>query len=225
MEGAGLATITRRIAGEFLHARRSRDSAGTILREFSAYSGLWRWAVRRGYAEVNPWTDQTAGMKTPRGDEQELGQERAYSTPELVNLLRAGQAELAPRRGGYAATFWDVMRLALLTGARASELMGLRCGDVIEDGAALPSPRNAKAVRRKAQLESFLSTPSRNAFFGTALPCCPITHRMRRFGRRCQPLAETSGVPRSSPPGSQPFVAASSARVMRWTSIASGVRS
>jgi hypothetical protein len=42
MEGIGLGEITRATAGEFLQERRAASAAGTVLREFSAYSGLWR---------------------------------------------------------------------------------------------------------------------------------------------------------------------------------------
>ena len=137
LEAVLLSDVSRRIAGEFLHDRRSTNAAETVMRDFSAFSGLWRWAVRRGYAEVNPWVDQTAGLKTRTAADKGRKQERAYSDDELVKLLQAGPKDLAPIGGGYAATFWDVFRLALLTGARAGELMGLRVRDVIEEGTAL----------------------------------------------------------------------------------------
>lgn len=136
LDTAPLSAVSRRIAGEFLAERRASSSAGTVLREFSGYSGLWRWAVRRGYAEVNPWADQTAGMRSPREDEGGAPK-RGYTSAEIVKLLRAGPTDLAPARGGYAATFWDAIRLALLTGARADEVFGLTVGDVLEDGTAI----------------------------------------------------------------------------------------
>lgn len=137
LEAASLSDVTRRTAGEFLQVRRAASAAGTVLREFSAYSGLWRWAVRRGYVDENPWTDQTKGMKAPRGAEAERAPERGFTPAELVELLRAERDELAPARGGYAPVFWDLFRLALLTGARADELLSLRVVDVIEDGTAI----------------------------------------------------------------------------------------
>ena len=137
LEGVSMADVTRRIAGEVLHEARTRNAAETVQRDFSAYSGLWRWAVRRGYINENPWADQTAGLKTPRQHDVGSGQERAFSADELVKLIRAGADSLAPSRGGYAATFWDLIRLCLLTGTRPSELLDLQVQDVIEDGAAL----------------------------------------------------------------------------------------
>ncbi len=75
-------------------------------------------------------------MRSPREDEGGTPK-RGYTSAELVKLLRAGPADLAPARGGYAATFWDAIRLALLTGARADEVFGLTVRDVLEDGAAI----------------------------------------------------------------------------------------
>ena len=128
--------VTRRIAGEFMQDRRGASASATVLREFSAYSGLWRWALRRGYADANPWSDQTAGLKALREDEQG-SRERAFTVAELVTLLHAGTDALAPNGGALGATFWDAMRLALLTGARLSELLDLTVAGVIEEGAAL----------------------------------------------------------------------------------------
>ena len=128
--------VTRRIAGEFIQDRRAASAGATVLREFSAYSGLWRWALRRGYADTNPWSDQTAGIKARRDDEQG-GKERAFTTAELVTLLRAGNDVLAPNGGALGCTFWDAIRLALLTGARQGELMDMAVSAVIEGGTAV----------------------------------------------------------------------------------------
>ena len=132
--------LSRRTAGEFIQQRREQGAAAeTIQREASAFNGLWRWAIRRGYAEVNPWSDQTAGLKAGREPNRTSpgGRERAYTADELCKLLRAGKDELAPGRGGYGATLWDAFRLLLLTGCRASELMELKIRDVIADGTAI----------------------------------------------------------------------------------------
>ncbi len=73
------------------------------MRDFSAFSGLWRWAVRRGYAEINPWVDQTASLKTRTAVDKGRKQERACSDDEPVKLLRAGPNDLAPISGGWRA--------------------------------------------------------------------------------------------------------------------------
>jgi len=135
LEAVSLSAVTRRIAGDFLQERRAAKAHETVMRDFSAFSGLWRWAVRRGHAEANPWLDQTAGMSRRRTHDKPEAK-RGYSSQELVKLLNATN-ELAPSRGGYAAAFWDIIRLLLLTGARASELLDLRLTDVVADGAAI----------------------------------------------------------------------------------------
>lgn len=144
MEGAALSDVTRRLAGEFIAHRRATRSAATVQREFSTYSGLWRWAVRRGYAETNPWHDQTAGLKQGRNATQGTTEKTGYSDTDLVKLIVADNEKLAPGGGGYGPIFWDMIRLALLTGARADELLSLRLCDVIEDGTAIATPQGGK---------------------------------------------------------------------------------
>lgn len=144
MEGAALADVTRRLAGEFIAHRRATVAAATVQREFSTFSGLWKWAVRRGYTEANPWHDQTAGLKQVRNAAQRVPEKRGYRDAELVKLIRADAAMLAPGRGGYGATLWDLIRLALLTGARADELLSLRLCDVIEGGTAIATSQDGK---------------------------------------------------------------------------------
>jgi len=145
LETVSLSAVSRRIAGEVIADRRAERASETVQRDFSAWNGLWRWAVRRGYADLNPWTDQTAGLKARRADED--GEtKRAYTPAELVKLLRAGGDLLAPQRGRYGPALWDLIRLGLLTGARASELAGLCVGDVIADGAAIATARRGKSA-------------------------------------------------------------------------------
>jgi integrase len=148
LEGVGLQQITRRLAGDFLAHCGERTSVATVKREASAYNGLWRWAMRRGHVDLNPWADQTGGLSAPRvATDIRDAPERGYTSAELVVLLSAGADDLAPNGGGYAATFWDLIRLSLLTGARPGELLGLRIMDVIQNGTAIAlaaTPRGGK---------------------------------------------------------------------------------
>jgi hypothetical protein len=89
LEAVSFSDVTRRIAGEVVAWRRGERASQTVQRDFSAWNGLWRWAVRRGYATTNPWTDQMAGMKAPRAGE-EGAEKRSYTPVELVSLLQAG---------------------------------------------------------------------------------------------------------------------------------------
>ena len=132
--------VTRRIAGDFIHWRGTDVSPAAVRREFSTPMGLWRWAVRRGHTDANPWTDQTAGLAA-HSPAAEDATKRAFTIPELVTLIRAKGDKWAPNGGGYGATLWDATRLALLTGLRAAELADLRIKDVIESGAVISVPR------------------------------------------------------------------------------------
>ena len=138
LEGVDLVSVTRRTAGAFITHRHATRAAATVRRESSTFNGLWRWARRKGHAEINPWEDQTAGLQAgpsngPRGN----AEKRGYTNAELVKLLRAGTDKLAPGGGGYGPALWDIIRLGLLTGARANELVSLRVCDVIEEGTYL----------------------------------------------------------------------------------------
>lgn len=138
-ETALLSQVSRQIAGEFLEYRLGQVSPAAVQREFSTPSGLWRWAVRRGYADQNPWSDMLADVKSrnaARLDGAEDSDERGFTAAELVKLLNAGPDMLAPNGGGYAATFYDLIRLLTLTGARPLSIMNLTCGDVYRQGGA-----------------------------------------------------------------------------------------
>jgi integrase len=139
--------VTRRMAGDFIHWRAGKVSPPAVRREFSAPMGLWRWAIRRGHTDMNPWTDQTAGLDVARSLADDRTK-RAFTVPELVTLIRASGSDWSPNGGGYGATLWDAVRLALLTGLRAAELADLRIRDLIEDRTAIAVPggktRNAR---------------------------------------------------------------------------------
>lgn len=146
-----MAEVTRKSARQFVQWRADMPSSkgsglitpATIKRELSSLSGLWRWARRGGSegVELNPWEDQGDALgpsKKRQGDDDDgEGSKRPYTAAELVTLLRATGDDWAPNGGGYGAALWDTVRLGLLTGLRANELAGLRCGDVRDSGAAV----------------------------------------------------------------------------------------
>ncbi len=147
--------VTRLRAGEFIEWRATQVSGKAVLREFSAPMGLWRWAMRRGHAEINPWAGQAAGLGAAKsnGSGEADSDRRAYTTAELVTLLRATARGWAPNGGGYGATLWDAARLALLTGLRCAELADLRIRDIAEDRSAIHIPRGkTKNARRVVPL-------------------------------------------------------------------------
>jgi integrase len=140
--------ISRRMAGEFIAYRASKVSGMAVKREATATMGLWRWAVRRGHAEMNPWSDQTAGIKVAsRGNREDT--KRPFAVAEQVALLRADGSAWAPNGGGYAATLWDALRLGLLTGLRIGELADLRVRDLVEDRTVVSVPRGKTRNARR----------------------------------------------------------------------------
>ncbi len=143
-----LGAVDRKIAAEFLAWRGATTSPrtgramkpATLQRELSSLMGLWRDARRRGLVETIPWEDQAAALgRTRRGplDEDDDDTKRPYHPAELVALLRADGDAWAPNGGGYGAALWDITRLGLLTGCRASELANMTVADVLAAGQAL----------------------------------------------------------------------------------------
>jgi integrase len=122
--GLTIEEITRRRAGEYVRslAPGSSFSRKTAQRHVSSLSSLWTWLVARGQAEEeNPWLRQGLGRKTTRGQAPQCGQ---WEDAALVKLLTG---EMTPQ---YTETLHDLIRLALVTGARLGELCALRTTDV-----------------------------------------------------------------------------------------------
>ncbi len=176
-------------------------TAATAKRELSSLSGLWRWAGRQANV-ANPWPDQTADMPARRrgaADDDEDETKRPYTPAELVTLLRATGADWAPNGGGYGPALWDAVRLALLTGCRANELAGLRCGDVLDGGKAIRI-RGGKTANAKRVIP--LSPPAQRvikarlaslASAGTEDPLWPDVPPWGADGRRGKLLSTRFG--------------------------------
>ncbi len=159
-EVAALSQITRQMASGFLDKRLESVTAAAVSREFPAVSGLWRWAIRKGHTEVNPWSDMRADIKrTKPGHGADEETKRAFTAAELVALIRADATQLAPRQGGYGPAMFDLIRILLLTGARPLSIMSLTCGDVFQadDGTLALVIRSDKtpAGRRVIPLHPF----------------------------------------------------------------------
>ncbi len=206
-----LADVTRRFARDFVQWRADMPSSkgsglitpATIKRELSSLSGLWRWARRDGAegVELNPWEDQANALgpsqKRREGDDDQEGSKRPYTAAELVTLLRATGEDWAPNGGGYGAALWDTVRLGLLTGLRANELAGLRCGDVKDSGAAVMVQRGKTANARRlvplcppakavvaARLASLTQTAAADPLFPEVPPSGPDERRGKMLAQR-----------------------------------------
>lgn len=138
-EAVGVTQVTRRLAGEFLEWRAAQPSARggalspkTVSREITALLSLWKWAIRRGYAEMNPWQEQAkiAGKSRVLRQTQEDSRGRSLTTREVLAILSAEQDTVAPNGGRYGTTFFDLFRLLLLTGARPGGLLALTKANV-----------------------------------------------------------------------------------------------
>src|SRR5262245_17193731 len=114
----------RKLGGEYTDSplRRDRLSRKTVARRLSSLSSLWRWLERRGLAPKgsNPWLGQLGENTGKRGQEKPRSQ---WKDEQLVKLL-AG--ETTPQ---YTMTLHDLVRLALVTGARLDELCSLKTAD------------------------------------------------------------------------------------------------
>jgi integrase len=114
--------VTRRKAGDYIgqHLLPSGLSRKTIKRQVSSLSSLWRWLKSRGLAQDNPWRDHELGAA-------KRTRERRGFTDEQLKLLLVGSYQ-----GRYRTILYDLVRLALVTGARLEELCALRTDDVEE---------------------------------------------------------------------------------------------
>jgi integrase len=125
-QGALTEEVTRRQAGEFvthLLAPTSGLSRKTAQRYVSSLSALWIWLVGKGLAPGNPWRGHSVGKKSKRGEAPKRAQ---WTDAALVKVL---SGFYTPR---FTATLHDLVRLALVTGARLDELCSLKVGDVHE---------------------------------------------------------------------------------------------
>ncbi|MBO9452284.1 tyrosine-type recombinase/integrase [Tropicibacter sp. R16_0] len=116
--------------GEYLPAQTSKKtgkglSIGTIDKLTTMLRGLWRWALdhkKLPDGSANPF-DLPRGVR--RAKQQPEQQRDQYQPPETQKVLAA--APVGSRLG-------DVFRLALVTGARATEIVKVRVEDADEDG-------------------------------------------------------------------------------------------
>ena len=108
----------------------------TIARLHSSLSMLWKWAAKREVVSANVWQGLSEGLQAKdRRRKIEIGGHRPYEPEEVVKLLRANPNE--GRKWSYGAAVWDLLRLALLTGARANEVCSLRVCDVTREGTGI----------------------------------------------------------------------------------------
>jgi integrase len=123
-----VAQVDRRVAGEFVSGflNKSGKAPRTRNRIVSSLSSFWKWMIKRGLAEGNPWAGQGDFSKRAKGSSGK----RPFSADELLKLLRGDPVGLMGTR--YGGAIRDLQRLGLMTGARLNELCELTDEDVSE---------------------------------------------------------------------------------------------
>jgi integrase len=127
-EYTSIQATDRRKAGDYVQALRDEKlSPKTIQRHLSTLSTFWRWLMSRGLTDPsnrdNPWREHDVGRK-PRGKSKGASR-KGLSDEKLLKLLRGRYS--TPR---YANVLSDLLRLALLHGARLDELCSVKKVDV-----------------------------------------------------------------------------------------------
>lgn len=120
------ADLDRRKAGRFVtEVLRKGRAPATANRLLTSLSSFWRWMIKLGWTENNPWVGQSVSV---RAGPQER-RERPYSAAELVALLEADAVAIMGKT--YGPAIRDLLRLGLMTGCRLNELCGLGTGHVL----------------------------------------------------------------------------------------------
>jgi Domain of unknown function (DUF6538)/Phage integrase, N-terminal SAM-like domain len=125
--------VDRKKAGAFIShllSEASSLSPKTVKRYASSLSSLWRWLEARGHLRdgvENPWLGQGIARKSKKGV---VIERRQWTDAALVKVLSSAATPL------WTATLHDLVRLALVTGARLDELCALELRDVqkLSDG-------------------------------------------------------------------------------------------
>lgn len=111
-----LRTLDRRAAGRYVSDGLTfTQSPVTKNKQITCLSAYWRWLLRKGIVDENPWREQFLPIRG-HTDTQD---ERPFTDAEITTLLaNAVDARLA-----------DAMRIAALSGMRIEEICLLRVAD------------------------------------------------------------------------------------------------
>jgi integrase len=110
---------------------------------------MFAWAIEKGYATTNPFVGVKLGSSP--ANERFLSKAEAGALLDAANELEA-EALLSP-------TFADALRLLLLTGARKTEILGLRWPEVdLERKVLVLPPKRTKAGGKNGTRRISLST-------------------------------------------------------------------
>ncbi len=184
----GLEGVTKKVAGRYVTEALlgSGTHRTTANRKISAPSSYWRWLVKRGHAEANPWAGQSLAKGADRGAVEKP--KRPFTAAEVATLLSdprlAGDPELS-----------DACHVAALSGLRLDEIYRLTVEDCVGGEFNVRVSKSPAGVRRvpiHSELAALVARRTANkpagAFlFHEAGPHSPKRERSaalsKRFGR------------------------------------------
>ena len=143
---------TRKVEKTGLRGRaRVMGGAGTARRTRTTAAAMFAWGIEHGHVETNPFSGIRLAAAPTR--------ERFLTASEAGRLLSVlGDLEGA---GEVSRTFGDAIRLLLLTGARKTEILGLRWSEVDLGRLTITlPPERTKAGGRTGERRIALSPPA-----------------------------------------------------------------
>ena len=108
----------------------------TANRKISAASAYWRWLMKRGHVEINPWVGQSL-PKAPRREDTDAGK-RTFTDQEVSTLL-SGETD---------QELSDAMMVAALSGMRIEEIYRLTVATCVDGWFNIKTAKTAAGVRR-----------------------------------------------------------------------------
>jgi integrase len=139
LHGLRLAKVGRRDVAAIISAVAENSGPVTGNHVRASLRAFFAWAIREGLIEANPAANTNSAPQHPR--------RRALSPEELAIVwAHAGDGH-----------YGDIIKLLMLTGARANEIAALRWSEIQRDTIVLPPER----VKNKRGHEIPMSTPVR----------------------------------------------------------------
>ena len=122
---AGVATVevvTKKIVGRYVSEALLATGMDRVTanRKISAPSSYWRWLMKRGHAEANPWVGQSLSKGADRGEA--APKKRPFTAGEMAALLGGSKLETDLELA-------SAIRVAALSGMRLEEIYRLTVAD------------------------------------------------------------------------------------------------
>lgn len=128
-----------------------KGGAGVARRTRMTTAAMFSWGIEHGLVKSNPFA--SLKMTTPPQRERFLSREEAGSLLDALDSLEAD--------GGINSAFGDAIRLLLLTGARKTEILGLKWREVnVDRKTLLLPPERTKAGGQNGERRIMLSPPA-----------------------------------------------------------------